>query len=465
MKKGIIQIFLGNLIFLIFGILNNFILPKYLSVDSYALIKTYLLYISYASLLAGGYVEGMFLYYGGKTVEETYHLKFGNNFHTFFWFQGVISLLVFLIGVLLKKYIILLFAIGVFTTNIVSYFKNYSTAVGEFKIYSVSTSIEKILVFIFNAAFIFMFRADNYILYVAVIMVVSIIEIIYFFIKLEGKQKGLFSGNFKLNEITHCMNMGVILLIGNSISALFVGIDQWFVKFLMANTDFALYSFAVSMERIVVIFITPITTVLYNFFCKKNEDSQVAFVRETLVLWGFAILMAVFPLIWVVKTFIPNYADALSVTAILFCGQALNCIINGVYVNVLKAQKRQKQFLIQMIMMTILAIILNIIAYYIVGNIVGLAYATLITKIIWLIICQIECKEYRYSMNVNIALILLIICFIFCSIINNYILGGLLYLLIFLVITMVFMRNSFIKVIIEVKGYVTNLLFNKNKMR
>ena len=40
LKKGIILVFMANLINLVISLLNGFILPKYLAVDTYADIKT-----------------------------------------------------------------------------------------------------------------------------------------------------------------------------------------------------------------------------------------------------------------------------------------------------------------------------------------------------------------------------------------------------------------------------------------
>ena len=58
-KKGMIIIFLANILNLTVSIIRNFILPRYLSMNSYAEIKTYQLFISYAGILAFGYVDGV----------------------------------------------------------------------------------------------------------------------------------------------------------------------------------------------------------------------------------------------------------------------------------------------------------------------------------------------------------------------------------------------------------------------
>ena len=70
LKKGIIYVFVANLINLIISLAKGFILPKYLSIESYALIQTYLLYVSYVGLLHFGYLDGLYLKYGGRNFEE-----------------------------------------------------------------------------------------------------------------------------------------------------------------------------------------------------------------------------------------------------------------------------------------------------------------------------------------------------------------------------------------------------------
>lgn len=52
MKKGLIQIMFANAICLIINVLTNFILPKFLSIDTYAQIKTYALLVSYAGFFS-----------------------------------------------------------------------------------------------------------------------------------------------------------------------------------------------------------------------------------------------------------------------------------------------------------------------------------------------------------------------------------------------------------------------------
>lgn len=84
MKRGLFQILLANIISLIIGIGMSFLVPKYLSIESYAAYKTYALYISYAGFFHFGYADGMYLKYGGKKIDEIEKRDLSDNFRNYF---------------------------------------------------------------------------------------------------------------------------------------------------------------------------------------------------------------------------------------------------------------------------------------------------------------------------------------------------------------------------------------------
>lgn len=68
-EKGIFSIAMANVICMALGLITNFLLPKHLSVNSYAMLKTYSLYMNYAGFFALGYSDSVYLKYGGKNLE------------------------------------------------------------------------------------------------------------------------------------------------------------------------------------------------------------------------------------------------------------------------------------------------------------------------------------------------------------------------------------------------------------
>lgn len=70
LQKGIVAVLIANLVNVAFSLATNFLLPKYLSIESYAGIKEFQLYVSYVGLFHLGFVDGIYLKYGGKTLEK-----------------------------------------------------------------------------------------------------------------------------------------------------------------------------------------------------------------------------------------------------------------------------------------------------------------------------------------------------------------------------------------------------------
>lgn len=57
LARGVLIILISNVVNMFFGIITNLILSKYLSVESYAGIKTYQLYLAYVGILHFGFVD------------------------------------------------------------------------------------------------------------------------------------------------------------------------------------------------------------------------------------------------------------------------------------------------------------------------------------------------------------------------------------------------------------------------
>ena len=123
LKKGILVVFIANIINVVFSLATNFLLPKYLSIESYADIKTFQLYISYVGLLHFGYVDGMYLKYGGKELGKTLNSSFYTNLSTLRIFQIVLTAVITGGAILTRDWITLFFAISIFPQNVANYFK------------------------------------------------------------------------------------------------------------------------------------------------------------------------------------------------------------------------------------------------------------------------------------------------------------------------------------------------------
>ncbi|RHU09056.1 MULTISPECIES: oligosaccharide flippase family protein [Erysipelotrichaceae] len=280
MKKSLLHIFAANIIYLLINIFNSFLLPKFLSVDTYAIIKTYTLYVGYAGFLSLGYADGMYLKYGGKDINELDLVDLSTNYKSYTLFELIVCFICLIIALMLNDFVLICFSIGGFFINIIGYYKNLYQAVGEFKLYGKSLNYQTILLFFMSFILIFCFQSDNPKNYIIVQVLSALIVVIYLTLILNKNIHILGVGKVSLKEIVKNISMGFTLMLGNFSSSIFTSLDRWFIKALMTNKFFAYYSFAVSLENIVDVFITPITISLYNSFCKNYSIQHILKIKK-----------------------------------------------------------------------------------------------------------------------------------------------------------------------------------------
>ena len=70
LKKDIASVSSSNVINLLIGIITGFLVPAFLSLDQYAYLKTFTLYIGFVGILHFGFIDGLYIKYGGRKEKE-----------------------------------------------------------------------------------------------------------------------------------------------------------------------------------------------------------------------------------------------------------------------------------------------------------------------------------------------------------------------------------------------------------
>lgn len=452
MKKGIFQILIANIFNLIIGIVLSFMVPKFLSVDSYAMYKMYALYVTYAGFFHFGYADGMYLKYGGKRIDKINRDDLAKNYKNFFYIISIVAILFLIVGLITNDYIIICFSVGQFTTNLLSYLRSLYQATGEFSLYSKALNIEKIGAFIFTFLFLFVFRSDNYLVYIIIQVVVGAIASSFLLFNLNKRLCFISKGGFSFSECVNNISSGIVLMLGNFSSGLFTGLDRWFVKFLMSNSSFAMYSFASSLLNLLNAFISPITISLYNYFCKKLDFSKIVHMKELILAWSLLLIAGAYPVKWVILNFLEKYENSTRIIFILFAAQIFISIIQGVYVNLYKANHMQKYYFVQMISVLIMGIITNGMFYLMNSTLETFAYATLFTYFIWFLICELKNREICFKISNYVMILFLVIVYFGTGFLLNPIVGLLIYVATYVICISILMPS--------VVDFVLNLIRN-----
>lgn len=449
LKKGIMAIFSANIINLVFNLLTNFLLPKYLSVESYAAIKTFQLYTNYIGIFSLGYADGMYLRYGGRDLSCIRKKELKDGVFTFRLILILESLILIPLSYISKDNIILAFSFTVISKNMTSYFKNLYQAVGEFKRYGKILNLTTILTFVANMTLILIVKTDNFFAYLILYAIVDAV----IWIVLEWNAFAFMNyksgiGKISIKLLLEDTKAGFFLMVGNFSNILLSSMDRWFVKAMMTATEFAYYSFAVSLEGFLNIAITPITTTLYNYYCNHLKEDDVIKTRKYVLLFGTVIAIAAFPAKFIIENFLTGYKGAVSVLYILFSTQMIYVIIKGVYVNLYKAMRKQNLYFIRLVLILIIGAILNYLFVKVYPNKEAFAYATLISALIWLLFCIWDFKNYRYTLREALYLLIEICSYILLGEYFESIVGFLIYILL-TAIMMFLLMNEEVKIIIS----------------
>ena len=448
MKKGLFQIFFANFLYLLLVAGNNFLLPKFTSVETYAAVKEYTLYLTtYGTILTFGYLHGMYLKYGGREIGTIEPEELGSSVLTFFVMMLPAAVAVSVYGLWTNNVVVCVVGAGLLSTNLCQYYQLFYQATGDFKSYGVALNASRILVLAADLLLIFVCKSDNKMLYVAVYPLIAVCSALYLTGKLNRKMHFLKCARFHLGAIKANTRGGMVLMLGEFVTRFFTSIDRWFVKYLMSTFSFAMYSFAVSMENMVNAFMTPITVSMYNFFCKKPDLEKIRQMKEVALIYSMIIIAGAFPCKWILENFMRDYLQASEVMYLLFAAQGISAIIRGIYVNKYKAENAQRKYLKQMAGMVVLSVVLNAVFYCAGKNMTVIAAATFATNLIWLALCEFQNPEIRFDGKTLIVSGTLLAVYFIAGYRMDAITGAVAYCATGLCMGVIFMHKSFVLVL------------------
>lgn len=454
LKKGLMYVFLANLLNLCISLIKGFVLPKYLSIEAYAMIQSYLLYVSYIGLLHFGYLDGLYLKYGGQKFENIDALEINLARGNTILLQLLFTIPAIVISLILKNYVLLFFSLSILPVNIVTLYKNLFQATGLFKTYGRLLNVTTLLSFIGTLILLFFFHLESAFYYIFILVFVDYLIWILLEINLFKKYKIPFKLQFSLKNLAKHIKSGFVLMLGNFSSIMMTSMDRWFIKILLTVEEFAYYSFAVRVENLITVFITPVITTMYNYFCQTKDTKNIKNITKTCLLVGLCLIGCAFPVKFILETFLTKYYDSSAIIFLLFSTQALYLIIKGVYVNIYKSRKEQNKYFKQLVLVIIIGFLLNLLLINIFHNTICVALATLISVLIWFGICLFSIPEIRLGFKELIVLVISLILYNFLGFYVNSYIGFIIYYGCLLMLLIIFMKDTLIQFLNIIKSLI-----------
>ena len=428
MLKNVIFVLLSNGGIAFIGLINCFLFPIILTKSDYAMYQEYMLYVSYVNICHLGIASGMFLNYAGHSFSSLNKKQYKSEIYLLLIVLLFFTLLFFFVFLLYKKNLFLYIVITIIPQCLICSFLALYQSWERFTAYSVINLIPKLLLTLTIIILSICGFSNGDTLIISYVLIVWSITL-YFIHEFIVETKGIRSNNIFSEKNLRTTWNGFLITIGNYVNVIFHSIDKQFVLIFFSKDSFALYSFAMALQNIMLIFISAIATPFYPILAKGNIDfKQIKKIKELLLVFSSYSGCAFFFSAFFVSYFISKYNDSLLVCAMFFSVFPAVAIINVLYVTFYRVKRMLYKYIFTLVGMLVISIIANYIAVLFSNDYVGISVATVICYYIWLFYSERDFEEIFITVKDKLYILgFIFIYFLSIKIIDNYILGGFIY--------------------------------------
>ncbi|MDD4110978.1 MAG: lipopolysaccharide biosynthesis protein [Clostridia bacterium] len=456
--KNTFHVFLSNLLLILAGLFTGFFVPKFLGVESYGYFKTFSLYAAYVSIFQFGLINGIFLFYGGKNMDELPTTRFRLYSRILFAIEGVVAIIGFIVAFTvfsgIWSAIVVLLSIYSFSVNCMMYFQQISQITQQFKQYSKILLLQSILKIValgilWVVSYFFATNNISLLVYTTCYTLIFVIIFVWYLIAYRsivfGKADSFVSNKKDVNQL---FKIGMPLLIADFVVVLVYACDRQVVNIFFSNEDFAYFAFAYTIISLVTTAVAAISTVLYPALKRMNQDLLIKSFNKMIsgmFAVGFLLLTCFFPIQWIIEKFLSEYVSSIIIVKIIFPGVIITSVINIVIQNYYKTFNKNMLYFWISLGVLALSIGFNIGAYYIFHNTESIAASSIIVFFIWLITSQLYfSRKYNLKIwkNTIYAFIVSTLFYFAVFITSSIIVSFMLFFISYLIITIVFFNKN-----------------------
>lgn len=425
MFKNVFKVLSSNGIVALAGLLSSLFLPNLLSIDEYAAYQTFILYVSYVALFHLGFPNGLSIKYAGKAYYSIEKSQLKAEMMLLLIIISIFSLALILVYAGSKNILILYVAIMTFCVCYLGAVTQLLQAWEMFGLYALCHVTISVLPLALPLAVFFLFGSINSQICIgSYLFIYGIVTIFFLFRQISLGRKiqcaRLLSKENLDTEIT-----GALFHIGSYINVLLHNVDKQLIKWFCSVQEFSYYSFAITMQSTMTIFLTAISQPLFPYIAsgKLGSKNKIIFAKRSLLMLGSLSGVAFYACSVIVELWIPKYVNSLEIIRVYFALFPAMAVINCLYFNFYKVKKLKYRYTIDLTIMLCLTIILDLCAVGTQNGHIGVAVATVIVYYIWLLYGMHVFPELKFDSHEYEFVAIYIILFFSTQYIKNNFIG------------------------------------------
>lgn len=454
--KNIAQVAVSNGFRLLSSILMGLILPIVFSVENYGYYRLFSLYLTYVGLFHLGFIDGVYLHFGGKSYSELEKPKFVLYTRFLFYLELFATVVILFISLLFldgeRQIVFILLAVNLIATNLTTYYQFILQITSRFKEFSLLNTVYAVISSIL-VGIIFLLKLDNYKIFLLMILFINYGLLLWFIFKYREITFGNKAPTKSVKgDVIQFFKLGTPLLVANLITVLMLNLPKQLVDWFYNIETFAIFTFAYSLMSLANIFVVAMSTVIYPTLKKIDESRLKNLYNHSISLVLIVVMFAMalyFPLYLFVDKIIPKYSASLNILRIIFPGLVVSSAIQIVKLNYFKVLQHIKQYFLTGFTSLFISAIIGYLAYVMFGTTESIAISSVIAIFIWYVLTEIYfLKIYKINPTKNLVYIILgISTFYIPFFISSIYIGFVLYVLVIFVLTFILYKNLIIKVV------------------
>ena len=392
---------LSNVFVLVSTLLLGFFLPKYISMETYAQYRAYLLYANYVGLFHFGFINGIYLKYGKYDYSDLPRPKFSGYTRFLFIAQALVEVILFLLlyviygndGIISPVFFVVM---NIFLINVNCYFALVNQFTRRFSLDAIIQLLQMGLQ-LFGFVLLLIFKVDNYIIFLTVVTITNLIVLGLNCFKCKDILPVLSSSELlTFTEVKELISRGSKVMFSEYIALIVVGIDSILVNLFMSVEEFSLYAFSVSIVTGVFSLIGVIGKLVFPYL-KRTEESKRGIIYDKMkyyiTLFSSVICGMVLVIPIIIDSFIPDYSGGVLIIRILGGAAIFKGVQDLVCVNFFKAINYEKGFIKTNSIVIAIGLFSDVFALMVFSSMNAIASASVLTFLIWYLLSDHALKK------------------------------------------------------------------------
>lgn len=343
----------ANIINFVAAAFIAFIMPRFLGVTEYAYWQLYSFYVGYKGLAHLGWLDGIYLKYGGKNYRELDAQLFHEQFVLLFVMECIFGFIIICISTILlddlnKRFVFVSLGIAVVIYLLNTFFQFILQTTNEIITYSKCILIERVIYAVLVVGMLLVGIESFKGMIMADLSAGCCTLAILMYNCKEIVREKFRDISRAFNEAVDNIKIGSKLLLGNIGGTLIIGIARQMIEIYWGIETFGKVSLALSVSNMLMVLISGISLVLYPMIKNVSIDRIQGLYPELLCITKIAIIWALllyFPCERFFSWWLPSYEESFHYMALLFP----ICLFEGLYyllgATYLKAFRKEKVIL------------------------------------------------------------------------------------------------------------------------